>query len=48
VTPTSYLELLAIFNKINKDRKTFVENQIQRYKNGVTKIEETKIKVNQM
>jgi len=48
VTPTSYLELLAIMHKLLKERKTMIEEQIQRYQNGVDKITTTEGEVTKM
>jgi len=41
VTPTSYLELLSILEKLIKSRKTMVDGQIKRYNDGTNKINET-------
>lgn len=48
VTPTSYLELLATFKKLNGERGKECTTMIERYRNGVNKIEETNSKVNVM
>lgn len=48
VTPTSYLELLATFKKLNGERGIECTTMIERYRNGVNKIEETNSKVEVM
>lgn len=48
MTPTSYLELLATFKKLNGERGKDFTTMIERYRNGVKKIEETNEKVEVM
>ncbi len=48
VTPTSYLQLLSILEKLIKGRKTMVDGQIKRYKDGSDKITQTESVVGDM
>lgn len=38
VTPTSYLELLSMVEKLSKNRSKIIDDSIKRYSNGVLKI----------
>mmetsp|Transcript_28815 Transcript_28815/g.26061 ORF Transcript_28815/g.26061 Transcript_28815/m.26061 type:complete len:311 (+) Transcript_28815:322-1254(+) len=45
VTPTSYLELLATFNKLQNTRKQKINEDIMRYQNGLEKLYATESQV---
>ena len=48
ITPTSYLELLALFTELVKEKRVSTKSLITRYSNGLQKLQDTGEAVSQM